>query len=82
MSVPYEKGYEAGWWDAETLKNCGWSSAQETLEHALNEYQEIMNDLQIIHKHNPVSAQKQAEYLEGVKAAAIKSLRKLMEEGY
>lgn len=81
-NTPYARGYKAGWWDAETLKNCGWEYAQKALERALNIYQESMNDLQDIYKHNPTSARKQAEYLEGVKAASVKSLRQLIEEGY
>lgn len=80
MSKYYENGLKKGKWTKEDLDVCGWENASECLEHEVESYEEEIRKLALkpFNEHN----KKQFEFLEGIKQAAISSLRELIAQGY
>jgi hypothetical protein len=76
MNDIFERGYKAGQWTKELLKECGWHSAQECLERAWANYEEECDARCGMY---PEQAARQYEYLSGVMAGARDSLRSLIE---
>lgn len=73
-TTPFEQGKIAGQWTDKQLAECGFSSAQECLEHEEKLYQENLKEVAEIRVTNPVYAAKQAEYIAGEIAGARESL--------
>ena len=79
MSTPFEQGRKDGQWTQERIDLCGFGSAKEQLAHQEQVLDANFADLADLHKRNPRYADKQAEYLHGVRVGMHESLRRLVE---
>lgn len=72
MSTPFERGYKAGQWTDEQIKQNGFESAEECLAHEEQVYQDEIANLGSL---SPEGAAKHKEYMDGLIAGARDSLR-------
>jgi hypothetical protein len=77
--TPFEQGKIDGQWTAQQVRECGFTSAQECLEHQEQVYRDEVACLPALRQQNAEYATRQAQYLEGLIATERETLRQLMK---
>jgi hypothetical protein len=76
----YERGLKAGQWTKEQVKNCGFQTPEECLQHQEKVHVEDLQSMERLRAQNPAFAERQEVYLKGVIEGTRASLQQLIRE--
>ena len=81
--MSYSQGQKDGIWTIQQVRQCGFKTAKECLDHQEREYEKEMAATWTLPKSNrdPNFPQKQRDYLKGMILTTRESLQALIERG-